>query len=213
MLSASRKNYLTGLARLFHANLDETTACYLHSRGIDRRLAVRHGLGTVSGDPDHHSYFGYLSIPYATPTGVVALKFRKLDESLPGPKYNAPSGQRTRVFNARAVLRDSPIIAICEGELDTIVAEDALGVPAVGVPGVQNWKPHYRRMFEGYDRVLLLADNDASKDRNAGQEFADKLLAKLDNAQQVMLPADMDVSEFVAGHGPDALRDLCGLAD
>ena len=210
MLSASRKNYLTGLARAFHTRLDETTACYLASRGIDRRLAVRHGLGTVSDDPDHRSYWGMLCIPYATPTGVVALKFRNLE---PGaePKYTAPPGQRTRVFNARAVLRESHMIAICEGELDTIIAEDVLGIPAVGIPGVQNWKPHYRRLFEGYDTVLVLADNDAGKERNAGQEFADKLLSKLDNAQQVRLPAGQDVTDLVVSGGPDALRDLCGL--
>ena len=41
-------------------------------------------------------------------------------------------------------------MAICEGELDTIIASSVLGIPAVGVPGVAAWKPHFTKMFAGY---------------------------------------------------------------
>lgn len=215
MLSDSRKNYLTGLARQWHQQLDERTACYLSARGVSRAAAVRHGLGTVgTADTDHHSYLGMLCIPYVTPTGVVGFKFRQLDPDGEGPKYTAPPGQRTRLFNAQSIVtRESQVIALCEGELDAIVAGDVLGVPAVGVPGVQNWKPHYRRLFDGYSRVLLLADNDEPKKsgKNPGQEFAEALMAKLDNAERVTLPPGQDVTDFVLAEGGAALRALCSL--
>ena len=110
---------------------------------------------------------------------------------------------------------------MCEGEFDTIIAEDALGLPAVGIPGVQNWKPHYAKVFEGYARVLILADDDSSKheqrvaegkkSKNSGAEFSKLLCSKLDNAIPVKLPRDMDVSDLVLARGADALRDLCDL--
>lgn len=211
MLSASRRSSLTRAAKLFHTHLDHRTASYLSARGIDQRLAVRHGLGTVSIDPDYQQWWGLLCIPYITPTGVVFLKFRQMDPDHTGPKYLAPSGLKTRVYNARAIWRDSPVIGLAEGELDTIIAEEALGIPVVGIAGVQNWKAHYTRLFEGYEEVLILADNDSTKETNAGQEFADKLTRKLDNARQVTLPPGMDVSEFVLAEGADALKERCGL--
>jgi hypothetical protein len=70
--------------------------------------------------------------------------------------------QPARLFNAVDLQKPSDTIAICEGELDAVIASQLL--PSVGVPGVKAWRPHFNRLFGGYRRVLILADNDDKKD-------------------------------------------------
>ena len=47
-------------------------------------------------------------------------------------------GATTHIFNIGALSADSDFLAICEGELDTVVATQA-GLNAVGLPGANNW--------------------------------------------------------------------------
>jgi DNA primase len=159
----------------------------------------------------HENYQGWLSIPYLTAMGhCVGFKFRRLDEGK--PKYGAPLGQKGHLYNVSDIIISSEYIAICEGELDTIVASAILGIPAVGVPGVQAWKPHFTRMFSGYGRVYIVGDNDVKEDgSNPGAEFSRMVAQEVSNSTIVSLPAGMDLNDLYLAKGIEETKRTIGV--
>ena len=151
--SASQRESLTKAAKHYHSAL-EVAEDYLLARGLTIGQATRMGLGVVQ-EPltGHEQYRGRLSIPYVTKAGVVDLRFRSLDPAIE-PKYMGLTGATTHLYNVGALFKAASFIEICEGELDTITMDCAVGVPAVGVPGVNNWKPHYTRLFADFEPCL-----------------------------------------------------------
>jgi DNA primase len=169
---------------------------------------MRFRLGYVDVPLVGHEFFrGRLAIPYLTRSGVVSLKFRRLGD-MDGPKYLYQSGTvAKRIFNPEALFDDRPYICICEGELDAITAEQA-GLPAVGIAGVDNWQPYFRRVFAGYEKVFILGDND---DKGQGETFAQALGELVPNSRVVLMPEGHDVNSFVKEAGPDALLGKVGV--
>lgn len=180
---------------------------YLAARGISEEAARGHRLGYV-GHPmiGHEQYVGRLSIPYATPMGgVVDLRFRSL-ESDEGPKYLSRPGTDSTLYNVGAFEVDTDVIAICEGEMDTIIAHSMCGIPAVGVPGAQGWRPWYARAFADYRQVLVLADGDQQ-----GRDMGKRIASVIDVATVVSMPDGMDVNSTFLAEGPDGVRKRVGL--
>lgn len=198
----------TRAAHEYHVELPGSPAeDYLKQRGL-LDAAPQFLLGYVAeAAPGHEQRFeGMLSIPYITPAGVVAFKFRRLDDG--SPRYQSPSGQRHHLFNVQAIIDALDHILIVEGELDAIAASVA-GFPAVAVPGVNGWKPHFRRCFDGIERVLVVCDNDLKEDgSNPGQELAKRLTETVPNAVRVSLPAGQDVNSTLVSQGAQFLADL-----
>jgi DNA primase len=118
--------------------------------------------------------------------------------------------QPARLFNAVDLQLPGDAIAICEGELDSIIASQIL--PSVGVPGAKAWRPHFNRLFGGYKRVLVLADNDDKKDgSNPGMELAEKVLQEVEHAELISLPPGSDVNSVVLDEGLEGLRKRLGI--
>jgi DNA primase len=208
----SLKAWLTETADRYAAALPGSPAAiYLQGRGIDLEVAARFRLGFVSDPaPGHEGYKGMISIPFIAKTGVTALKFRRLDDG--APRYLAPTGTRIGMYNVTTLMRYTPHIVLCEGELDTVTISGVCGIPAVGVPGTGNWKPHFPRLFDGIQRVYVLADNDSKEDgSNPGQDFAKRVLECLPQAINVMLPMGMDANRLVVDRGVRAIYELLGL--
>lgn len=211
-LDASLKDSLTKSARKYADSLAGTPGeSYLEGRGIGSDVSATFLLGYVADpDPGHQQFEGMLSIPYVTPTGVVSFKFRRLTGA--GHKYDQPAGQTSRLYNVRALREHSDFILICEGEIDAVVAHGVCGLPAIGLPGVNNWKPHFPLVFEGYSRVYVLGDNDIKDDgSNPGQDMAKRVMQDLPQAVNILLPPGRDVNEFVVENGKSALADLVGV--
>lgn len=152
-------------------------------------------LGTVHEPaPGHEHGNGCLAIPYRTPTGVVGIKFRRIDGG--DPKYIYPIGQKVGMFNVVDLQTQGNTIAICEGELDTLVMSGLVGVPAVGVAGVTNWKPWFPKMLEGFERIVIFADNDVKEDgSNPGMGLAKRIKEDVERAVVVSLPGNRDVNQ------------------
>jgi DNA primase len=207
MLSQEQKILLTETAHKYAQALDHQTASYLLSRGITKEAAGTFLLGTVNEPaPGHEHAVGCLSIPYRTPTGVVGIKFRKVDGG--SPKYLWPTGQKVGLYNVVDIHDSSDVIAICEGELDSLVMSALVGVPAVGIAGVSQWKPWFPKMFEGFDRIVIFADNDLKEDgRNPGMELAKRIKEDLDKAIVISLPENKDVNQVYLDGGADWLRE------
>jgi len=108
------------------------------------------------------------------------------------------TGATTHLYNVGALFRAPSKIAICEGEIDTITLDFACGIPAVGVPGVNNWKKHYSRLLQDFDNVFLFADGD-----NAGSEFGKMLARELGNLTIVNMPEGEDVNSMYRTHGAE----------
>jgi DNA primase len=232
--SESHKSWLTKLAHRYHEALTPEVASYLEARGIGQEAASGFLLGLVSDpDPAHEQYRGRLAIPFITPTGVVTMRFRCLDDHreeerfqpygspLPpveirkvGPplpceghgKYESPAGDTTHLYNVQALHDADSEIGIAEGELEALVATQS-GLPTVGCVGASNWKPFYYRLFDDFQNVYVLGDGDA-----AGRKWAAGLVPNIPGAVSRVQPKDYDVSSYVVEHGGQAwLETVIGV--
>ena len=203
-LSKSQRELLAKATTNYEQNLDEILP-YLMGRGITEETAHTFRLGFVK-EPEigHEPYIGKLSIPYLTPAGPIDLRFRSIVMDN-GPKYLSRPGATTHIYNVQALYEESEVLAICEGELDTVVATQA-GFNAVGLPGANNWKPFYARVLADWGKIVLLCDGD-----NAGREMAKNLSRELDNVFPVFMPEGADVNDVYLNEGADGLRKRAGV--
>lgn len=181
---------------------------YLDERGLDQGARHRFRLGYVASPTvGHDPFVGMLSIPYLTPAGPVAVKFRRLDDQQ--PKYLGPAGQGARLYNVDALHRSSHEIAICEGEIDAMTLDYGAGIPAVGIDGAQKWQPHYARILSAYERIWIFADNDLKDDgSNPGFDLARTIHRDLPQATLIHLPPNTDVNKLYVEQGAQALQNL-----
>lgn len=216
--SLEQQRSLAQVALAYAGQLDEGARSYLRDRLVDSPAVATFHLGFVAtpAAPGHDQYVGRISIPYVTPEGARTIKFRCIEEhscsEVGCPKYLGPELTMPRMFNAQALASSPDVVAICEGEFDAIVAQSVLGVPAVGVPGVATWKPHFPRMFAGVPRVLVLVDNDDKKDgRNPGAELAKRVARDLDQAVVIPPPKGQDLTEWIQDQGVDRVKKGIGI--
>lgn len=191
-------------------------ATYLEGRGITADIARRWRLGVVADPlPEHERQAGRLVIPYLTPSGVVDLKFRCLQQhdckEHGHAKYDNETGSAARLFGAQNIAEGkSPILALCEGEMDTIICTSVVGIPAVGVSGANKWRPWWGHCFEGYSRLFVFAHGD-----DAGKKLAENAKANIYNTEVVVkpLPSGEDINSFVLKHGVEAFLERAGLLE
>jgi len=181
----------------------------LAERGISEEVAALYMLGSVT-DPmnGHEMADGWISIPYITAMNhCVGFKFRRLDDGK--PKYGSPTGQKAHLYNVVDCTILSKHIVVCEGELDTVIVSGVLGIPAVGIPGVQAWKPHFAKLLNGYDSVYIVGDNDVKEDgSNPGAEFAKRVASEVLNSVIVTLPPNMDINDYYLAYGEEATKTM-----
>jgi len=212
VLSSSERRSLTDRVLTYNEQLKSPDgAPLLEYLTVERHFTLetidRFLLGAVANpavlDEDAR---GMISIPYNTPNGPVALRFRRPPQREHGPKYWQPLGSDLTIFNTPAFFESEDTIAITEGEMDCITLVQA-GIPAVGLPGASSWKSVYELLFEGYASVLICADND---DQGAGRKFAAKVAQKVPGPRVVLMPEGHDVNSYYSEFGREALRDYLG---
>jgi DNA primase len=193
-LSHSQKESLEKAVSHYQKNL-AVGAEYLKGRGLSHADALRHRLGVVT-DPfnGHEQYLGRLAIPYLTKAGVIDLRFRAMGAEQ--PKYLGLPGANTHLYNVNAFFRAADWIAVCEGEIDAITLDSAMNYPAIGVPGVNNWKRHYGRILQDFDKIYVFADGD-----QAGSDFAKNLTKELGNVITLHMPEVEDVNSTYVKFG------------
>jgi DNA primase len=198
----------TKAADQYHASLAGSPAeAYLASRGV-LDGAEEFKLGYVAEvAPGHEDRIKHhLSIPYLTGAGVVGFKFRRIDGG--DPKYMIPTGQKHHLYNVAAILHAVNQVLVVEGEIDAISSTLA-GHPAVAVAGVNAWKSHFARCFDGIGTVIIATDNDVKEDgSNPGQDLARRLQDAIPQAVRVSLPPDSDINSIIMSQGAQALTDL-----
>ena len=209
MASNAQSKLLLEAAQRYAQAISPEALAVLDARGISEVVAAKFQIGTITEPINgHEMYEGWISIPYITASGsCVGFKFRRLDEGK--PKYGSPTGQKAHLYNVADVTIMKPYIVICEGELDTVVVSGVLDIPAVGVPGVAAWKPHFPKLFGGYETVYIVGDNDVKEDgSNPGAEFSKRVANEVMNSTIVTLPPNMDINDYYLAFGADATRKL-----
>lgn len=206
-LSASQREMLEEAVSGYQKAVTADVARYLHDRGITQETARTYRLGVVADPfPGHARFRDFLSIPYLGHDGrVLQVRFRCLQEhnhrDLGHGKYMTVADDPARIFNVGAIHRAADTIHVAEGELDALVLNQA-GLPAVAVPGANNWKKHHRKMLAGFSRVFVWGDPD-----DAGAEMVNKITRSLRQAKGVRL-REGDVTDTFLAHGADHLREL-----
>ena len=206
--SDSLKGLLERATTQYEKGLNAKALTFLTSHGISEATARKARLGVVASPfPGHEPYENRLAIPYLTQTGVVNMRFRCLDHedcrTVGCPKYLSLAGTGLNLFHTPAFWAANDEIGVCEGELDALTLSYEVGVPGVGVPGVETWEPFFDRLFYGYRYVWVFADGDT-----AGRDFAKQLLGRLPNAVTVPVPRGEDTSSWVVRDGWEAVTDV-----
>lgn len=206
MLSDERKRALTLKAESMTANIDQALP-YLLARGISAEVAAMFSFGyATEGD-----FAGRLSIPYITPGGVVAIKYRCINASHGDHKgdehcmkYLNESGTGTHLWNAQVLLHADSQVVLTEGELDAACVQAYCGIPAVGYPGTDTWtnQPHWPLCFEGIPEVIVISDGDP-QGRKAAKRVADSIGM---NARVLDLPDGLDSNSFLVTQGVDQFK-------
>jgi len=196
-------------AQRYAQQISPEALAVLAERGISEEVAALYMLGSVV-DPmnGHEMQDGWISIPYITAMNhCVGFKFRRLDDGK--PKYGSPTGQKAHLYNVVDCTILSKHIVVCEGELDTVIVSGVLGIPAVGIPGVQAWKPHFAKLLNGYETVYIVGDNDIKEDgSNPGAEFAKRVASEVLNSVIVTLPPGLDINDYYLAYGAEATKTL-----
>lgn len=200
-----------------NSNYGRRAVEYLKSRGFEREAAERFQLGVVEDPhPEHRHLDGWLVIPYLTASGSVDLKFRCLEahtcKEHHGSKYLYVKGTKPRLFNAQTLLAADGLVVMTEGELDAVAVECIAGIPAVGYPGAETWggakQRHWPRVFDGVDRIVVVADGDES-----GHKAAEVVAGSLERAVAVRFPDGEDANSYLLKFGVDKFKELIGVQD
>ena len=202
-LSSSQKNFLLQATQRYAAKI-ELAEEYLLSRQLSVEEARVFHLGVVEDPlPGHEAYIGRLAIPYITPSGVVDIRFRAMHNE--DPKYMGLVGAKTTMFNTQACFVADRYICVTEGEFDCIMMSVKTMHPTIGIPGANNWKPHYAKILDDFETVIVLADGDA-----AGLEFGKKISRELGNVNIVSMPEGEDVNSIMIKRGSDWIDERIG---
>lgn len=202
MLTKEQKSLLESKTAQYHSNVSRGLE-YLAGRGISADTIDSARLGVVDEalPSDPHANGERLSIPYITKSGVVDIRYRCIREHNCGeascPKYLGGTGTTPRLYNVGCIDTAGSRICITEGELDAVILHQ-LGYSAVGVPGANTWKRHWRRLFEDFTRVYIFCDGD-----EAGRGFRTHILAEIPTAEAVMMPEKQDVTTMFLKEGRD----------
>ena len=195
-LSNSQRQFLLQATQRYGGAIELATE-YLSSRHLSVEEASIFHLGVVEDPlPGHEPYKGRLAIPYITPSGVVDIRFRAMHNE--DPKYMGLVGAKTTMFNTKACFVADKYICVTEGEFDCIMMGVKTQHPTIGIPGANNWKPHYAKILDDFEIVIVLADGDA-----AGLEFGKKISRELGNVNIISMPEGEDVNSMMVKQGSD----------
>ena len=214
---SSQERYWEKAAATYHSQLVDAletesanhVVSYLSEHGLPQtfqahRVISNYQLGWVDeplkGD---ERFTDMLAIPYVTPAGVKGLRFRNMGDGK--PKIAQHNGQHLRLYNTAAYFLATDTIGISEGEIDAIVATERLGIPTIGIPGVEAWTANchvWAGIFKNFTTVYVWTDGDKINEKTGqrpGEEMGKAIQESLGfRAKIIPSPEGEDVSSMVA---------------
>lgn len=181
-------------------------------RAITRKTMEDFKLGYVKNPiSGHEHYRGMLTIPYLTAAGPSGMRFKRVLGT--GRKAMAWEGLPTLPYDVGSLSRGDPIF-IVEGEPDRWAAHEC-GLNAVGIPGVDTWKPLWHRLFRNFQDIRVLEQGDRELLPGLNVTAAAKLTRDI-RASGVFFatfafPPGEDVNSMLIKEGAAAVREFVGM--
>lgn len=207
-LSKEQRQYLERAWETYSPHLGDA-AEWLEGRGLGLEFAASRGLGVVRNPlPGHEPAQGYLAIPYLTKVGPVNFEFRCIQshncKEIPNhTKYFRRKGSGVNVYGVQAVAWATDWLVVTEGAIDALTWQQ-IGVPALGIPGAENWKDYWANLLEDFSRVYLAEDGD-----NAGKDLWIAMSEHVDQSNTMVvrmrMPDGEDSNSMYLKHGKDYL--------
>lgn len=187
------------LAERFANALRAEDRAWLRKRGLFDSTIRKYRLGYV----DSGRYRNSVAIPYLNPDGSVrTIRFRYLSPHK--YKYDGFKGHNIHLYNVAHTT--SPYIWLCEGEFDSLILTQ-MGLPAVGIPGSNGFKPDWKYLFINAERINLVFDSDEAGERGANRIASILGDVVLGDLRITRLPSGLDVTDMYL-KDPNELREL-----
>lgn len=211
LLPSNEQRRLLEQATLAYMKNVEDAEVYLKKRAIPLQAARSAGVGVVDSTVrEYKNYKGRLWIPYLTDAGPVNAVMRcmsdhdcKKQEGNHG-KYIRVENLGVNLYGVQSYHDDTDFMCITEGEMDALTLK-VMGIPAMGVPGSENWKDHWTAIFDDFPKVYVFGDGD-----DAGRKYAQRV-AKATGATKVIIPEGYDVNKMFAENGFPFFKEALGL--
>ncbi len=157
---------------------------FLIQKGYDAEDIKSTGLVNQFGEDYFHDE---IIIPYLEYGIAYQLRGKKING-----KYRSAQGSKAALYGTDYILGENTV-AIAEGELASLHLNQ-IGIPAIGVPGAQTWKPEWTELLRDVKRVYIVYDAD-----NAGKAGAEKVAKELGvKARIVEIPvAKIDIEDYI----------------
>lgn len=207
-LSKEQRQYLERAWETYSPHLGVAEE-WLEGRGLSLEFAASRGLGVVRDPlPGHEAMQGYLAIPYLTRVGPVNFQFRCIQdhnckEVANHPKYLKRKGSPVNLYGVLSIAQAEDWIVVTEGEIDALIWQ-SIGVPALAVPGAENWKEHWANLLEDFSRVYLAEDGDT-----AGKDLWIAMSEHIDQSNTMVvrmrMPDGEDTNSMYLKHGKEYL--------
>jgi hypothetical protein len=120
------------------------------------------------------------------------------------PKYLFLPGVAKRLFGLEDLAAPGSVIHIAEGHPDRMTLK-ACGLNAVGVAGVNAWKPYHRRLFAGYEQVYFWAQSD---DKGQSEGLGERIRSGLRGVSVIMVPNASDLNTYYQQVGKEGVLAL-----
>jgi hypothetical protein len=120
------------------------------------------------------------------------------------PKMRADSGTERTLFPAPESLEGDEVW-IVEGEPDALSAHE-MDLPAVGIPGVESWKPEWAQRFTRFSRAIVCGDCDQKGRDMARRVAADLAVAGIEACVLDIAPEredHYDIGDLLVENLPD----------
>lgn len=129
--------------------------------GIKPEMAARFRLGYCNVCPTY-GQSDSLTIPYYWGDKLVNLRHRLLHPNGSGKYRPEMAGLQSAIFNATRLLQPTKALVLVEGEFKAVVLEQ-YGFAAVAIPGANQFKDKWARLFQNAGTVYVILDPGAEE--------------------------------------------------
>jgi hypothetical protein len=172
--SARREDALKRVAGMvaqverYHSQVDTVARFYWHGVGLSNATIERYKLGYCPACPTYRESPSYV-IPYFQARQLISIRHRLAYVTKESGKYRPEfAGLPNQLFNLDALtpdevsfMLDPGEVLLVEGEIKSLFLSAEIGLPSVGMPGVESWQEEWIKYFAGCAGVYVTLDPDA----------------------------------------------------
>jgi hypothetical protein len=153
-----------------------------------------------------YNWYGIQAIRIQYPNGSVRYRVGLTGKQ----RFRWAKGSPPGLYGVDRLTEEDQVVLVLEGETD-VLAADLLGIRAVGVPGVSNWKPEWAKALAGKEVIVWQEPGEPA------QNLVDTIAQDIPGIKVIPAPGGIkDIVELVdqAGSGAgDLLRELMAEAE